>query len=129
MENPEDDATRSGLRDPARAVRTLGASVLGLEAIVLLLALAPMRMLKVPHLGSAVTVILVLTAVAILLAGMMKRAWAWYAAIGLQVALLPCFVFHWSITAIGVVFGLAWMYSLHARRVLSRPPVRDTTPG
>ncbi|GLZ81776.1 hypothetical protein Afil01_65830 [Actinorhabdospora filicis] len=129
MENGEDDATRSGLRDPKRAVRTLGASVLGLEAIVLLMALAPMRMLKVPHLGWAVTVVLVLTAAAIVLAGMTKRAWAWHAGTVLQLALLPCYFFHWSLTAIGVVFLGAWLYTLHVRKVLSRPPVRDTTPG
>ncbi|MEV0650203.1 DUF4233 domain-containing protein [Phytomonospora sp. NPDC050363] len=125
-ESGTDPATESGLRNPERAARGLGAMVLALEALVLLLAIAPLNMLDVPHLGLAITVVLVLVVAAVVLAGMMKRPWAWLAGGALQVALLPCAVFHWSLAAIGVVFGLVWLYSLHVRKVLSRPPVRES---
>lgn len=121
----ETDPNESGLRDPERAARGLGAMVLALEALVLLLAIAPLNMLKVPNVGLAIGVVVALSVAAAVLAGMMRRPWAWYAGGALQIALLPCGVFHWALAAIGVVFGLVWLYSLHVRRVLSRPPVRD----
>lgn len=134
MEPPREDAVdqseavdpaESGLRDPQRAIRGLGAMVLALEGLVLLLAIAPLNMLDVPNVGLAITTVIALSVAAFVLAGMMRRPWAWHAGGALQIALLPCFVFHWALTAIGVVFGLVWLYSLHVRRVLSRPPVRD----
>lgn len=121
----EDDPDRSGLRDPQRAVRGLGAMVLALEGLVLLLAIAPLNMLDVPNVGLAIATVVALSVAAFALAGMMRRPWAWAAGGALQVALLPCGFFHWALAAIGVVFGLVWLYSLHVRKVLSRPPVRD----
>ena len=122
----EDRSTESGLRDPQRAVRAIGAMALALEAVVLLFAIVPLRMLKAPHLGLAITAVLVLSASCIVLAGMMRRPWAWRAGTVLQVLILPCGYFHWSMTVIGAVFLLVWLYALHARRVLSRPPVRES---
>lgn len=122
----EDRSAESGLRDPQRAARAIGACVLGLEAIVLLFAIVPLRMLKAPHLGLAITAVLVLSVACVALAGMMRRPWAWHAGTVLQVLILPCGFFHWSMTVIGVVFLLVWLYALHARRVLSRPPVRES---
>lgn len=121
----EDDANRSGLRDPQRAVRGLGAMVLALEALVLLLAIAPLNMLDVPNVGLAIGAVVALSVASAVLAGMMRRPWAWHAGWAIQAALLACYPFHWMLTAIGVVFGLVWLYSLYVRRVLSRPPVRD----
>ncbi|MBB6032888.1 putative membrane protein [Phytomonospora endophytica] len=123
--NDADDATRSGLRDPQRAVRGLGAMVLALEGLVLLLAIAPLNMLDVPNVGLAIGVVVALSVASMALAGMMRRPWAWHAGWAVQAALLACYPLHWMLTAIGVVFALVWLYSLHVRRVLSRPPVRD----
>lgn len=119
------DPAESGLRDPQRAVRGLGAMVLALEGLVLLLAIAPLNMLGVPNVGLAITTVIVLSVAAFALAGMMRRPWAWHAGWAVQAALLACYPFHWMLTVIGVVFGLVWLYALHVRRVLSRPPVRE----
>lgn len=113
---------RSGLRDPGRAARGLGAATLALEALVLLLAIQPIRILGGRLGGAALGAVLALAAVAVLLAAMMRRAWAWYAGTVLQVLLLLAGFLHWSLGALGVVFLAAWLYVLHVRRVLSRQP-------
>ena len=41
----------------------------------------------------------------------MKRRWAWHAGHGLQVLLLLAGLLHWSLAALGVIFGAAWAYA------------------
>jgi hypothetical protein len=112
----------SGLRDPQRAVRGLAAGTLVLEAITLLLGIAPLKMLGGSLSGAGIAAIVSAAMVAIVLAGMMGRRWAWAAAGALQAGLILCGLLHWSIAAIGVMFGLAWLYVMHVRRTLSSPP-------
>jgi hypothetical protein len=112
---------RSGLRNPTAAVRGVGASALAGEAVVLLLAIQPMRVLGVPLTGVAITAILVLVVLCILLAGMLRRPWAWPAGLVVQVALIACGWFHVSLAVLGVLFLLLWLYVLSVRRsVLGR---------
>ncbi|MER5703936.1 DUF4233 domain-containing protein [Micromonospora sp. NPDC002296] len=109
---------RSGLRNPEGAVRGLGAGTLGLEALVLLLAIQPIRVLGGELSGAAVAVIVALAVAAIVLAGMMRRQWAWYAGTVLQGALMLAGLLHWSLLAVGIIFALVWGYALHVRRVI-----------
>src|SRR4029079_5407404 len=96
----------------------LSAAAMTLEGVTLLLAIQPIRMLA-PHDTTAAVIFLVVTAVvAVVLAGMMKRPWAWHAGGVLQIVLLGGFFAHWSIAAIGVMFGLAWLYVLKVRRTI-----------
>lgn len=108
----------SGLRNPAAAVRGLGAGVLGLEAVVLLLAIQPIRVLGGERSGATVVVVVVLAALAVLLAALMRHAWAWSAAVGLQVGLLLAGLLHWSLAVLAVLFGAVWGYLLYVRRRL-----------
>jgi Protein of unknown function (DUF4233) len=121
----------SGLANPQRAARSLGAAAMTLEGITLLLAIQPIRMLAdraSGHLAQAppgrgdttgaVIFLVVVAVAAFVLAGMMRRAWAWHAAGALQIVLILGFVAHWSIAVIGVVFGLAWLYVLKVRRTI-----------
>jgi hypothetical protein len=114
----------SGLANPQRAARSLGAAALTLEGITLLLAIQPIRILadRTPgHSDTTAAVIflvVVVAVVAFVLAGLMKRAWAWHAAGVLQLVLVLGFVAHWSIAVIGVLFGLAWLYVLKVRRTI-----------
>lgn len=108
----------SGLANPQRAARSLGAAAMTLEGITLLLAIQPIRMLASADTTAAVIFLVVVAVAAFVLAGMMKRAWAWPAAGALQIVLILGFVAHWSIAAIGVVFGLAWLYVLKVRRTI-----------
>lgn len=109
---------RSGLRNPAGAVRGLGAGTLGLEALVLLLAIQPIRVVGGELSGAAIAVIVLLAVAAVTLAGMMRRPWAWHAGTLLQGALLLAGLLHWSLLALGIIFALVWGYALHVRRVI-----------
>jgi len=108
----------SGLRNPVRAVRSLGATTLAIEAVVLLLAIQPLRLVGGDLGGVAIAVIVVLAVLAVALAGSLRRRWAWHAASALQVLLLLAGLLHWSLGVLGVVFGAVWWYVLHVRRTI-----------
>jgi len=106
----------SGLRDPHAAVRGVGAGTLVAEALVLLLAVLPLRALGGHASGAAVATVGVLAALAVVLAGLLRHRWAWSAGSVLQVLLLAAGVLHWSLAALGLLFGLVWAYVLYVRR-------------
>ncbi|WP_229076476.1 DUF4233 domain-containing protein [Actinoplanes sp. DH11] len=111
-------ARPSGLKNPQAAVRGLGAATLGMEALVLLLAIAPLSVIGGDRKGGAIAAVAVAAVLAIALAGSMKRGWAWHAGTALQVLLLAGGLLHWTVAAVGVIFGLAWWYALHVRRTI-----------
>jgi uncharacterized membrane protein len=118
---PQD--ARSGLRDPNRAARSLAALALSFEALALLLAIVPMRMI-LDDATAAVIAVLVLTVACIVLAGMAKRPWVWPAGAVVQVALIACWPIHWSLGVAGIVFGLVWAYCWYVKVALGKPPKR-----
>ncbi|WFF00988.1 DUF4233 domain-containing protein [Micromonospora sp. WMMD964] len=109
---------RSGLRNPEAAVRGLGAGTLALEALVLLLAIQPVRVVGGDLSGAAIGVVVALAVAAVVLAGMMRRSWAWNAGTVLQGLLILGGLLHWSLFGLGVIFALVWAYALHVRRVI-----------
>lgn len=119
----EPDATRSGLRDPARAARSLAAMALAFEALALLLAIVPMRMI-LDDATAAIIAVLVLTVACVVLAGMARRPWVWTAGAIVQVALIACWALHWSLGVAGIVFALVWAYCWYVKTALGRPPKR-----
>lgn len=106
----------SGLRNPAAAVRGVGAGALAGEALVLLLAIQPLRVLGGDLSGLAIGVVVALAVALALLAGLLRHDWAWYAGAGAQVLLFAAGLLHWSLAVLGVLFGLVWAYVLHVRR-------------
>jgi len=128
MSEPEsggDPQPPSGLRNPAAAVRGAAAGALAAEGVVLLLAIQPMRVVGVELTRLAVITVVALAIVCFATAGLLKRPWAWAVAIAIQLALVVAgFIFHWSLAALGVLFGLVWGYVVHVRRTVSRPPRR-----
>lgn len=111
-------ARPSGLRDPDRAVRSLGALTLGVETLVLLLAIQPIRMVGGEFGGTAIGAVLGLAVLAVLLAAQLRRSWAWYAGAGLQGLLMLAGFLHWSLGVLGIIFAAVWCYVLHVRRVI-----------
>ncbi|MFF5177993.1 DUF4233 domain-containing protein [Micromonospora sp. NPDC000316] len=109
---------RSGLRNPEGAVRGLGAGTLSLEALVLLLAIQPIRVVGGDFGGAAIGAVVALAVAAALLAGMMRRPWAWHAGTVLQGLLMLAGLLHWSLLALGIIFALVWAYALHVRRTI-----------
>jgi hypothetical protein len=117
----------SGLRNPAAAVRGVGAGTLVVEAIVLLLALVPLNRIAGAHSTTGSWLCGALVVLSIVLAGLLRRAWAWWAAALVPLALFAGgFVVHWSLVALGVLFGLVWAYVLNVRHTVlsgrSGPP-------
>lgn len=106
----------SGLRNPSRALRGLGSIALLLEAVVLLLAIQPIRVTE-GTIGTAQLVTLLVSAcAAILLTGSLRSKWGWWLSAALQVTLIVGGVLlHWMIGAVGVLFGLLWLYVLYVR--------------
>jgi hypothetical protein len=119
----EPEEGRSGLRDPGRAGRSLAAMALSFEALALLLAIVPMRMI-LDDATAAVIAILILTVACIALAGMAKRPWVWKAGALVQLALIACWPLHWALGVAGIVFALVWAYCWYVKIALGRPPKR-----
>jgi hypothetical protein len=115
---PEPESRRSGLRDPAAAVRGLGAGTLAMEAIVLLLAIQPIRVIAGDLSGWGVGAVITLAVAAVLIAGSMRRRWAWHAGTALQVALLLSGFLHPSLGLLGLIFAAGWAYATHVRRTI-----------
>ena len=105
----------SGLRNPSGAVRGVGAGALVLEALVLLLAIAPLIKLGGHLTGFAIGSIVALAVLCILLTGLLKHRWPWYAGIVVQVALLACGLFHPALAVMGFLFAAVWGYVLYVR--------------
>jgi hypothetical protein len=109
----------SGLRNPPAAVRGAGAVALAGMALVLLMAIVPLVRLTASR--TLVTLVIVLAVVAIVLCGLLKRGWAWYATYVIPAALLLAGVQYGPLAVLGVLFGLMWTYILYVRRsVLGR---------
>ncbi|MFI5916621.1 DUF4233 domain-containing protein [Dactylosporangium sp. NPDC051541] len=106
----------AGLRNPGGAVRGMGAAGLLVEGLVLLLALLPLAKLGHGDNTAAIWVCVGLAVACFLLCGLLKRSWAWTAGLVVQVVLLAGGFLHWSLLALGIVFGPAWLYVLYVRR-------------
>lgn len=111
----------AGLNNPGAAVRGVGAAGLAVEGVVLLLALLPLAKLDARPDGgntAAIWTCAVLAVVCFALCGLLRHSWAWIAGLAVQVALLAGGALHWSLLALGVVFGAAWLYALYVRRAV-----------
>jgi hypothetical protein len=109
-------STPTGLKNPGAAVRGVGAAGLVVEGVVLLLALLPLAKLGDGDTTAAIWLCAALAVVCFLLCGLLKHSWAWIAGLVVQALLLGGGFLHWSLTALGVLFGAAWLYALYVRR-------------
>jgi hypothetical protein len=109
------------LRNPQATVRGVGAVGLVIEALALLMAVVPLARIGGSDRWTAVIAVLVLAALCILLTGLLRYRWAWYAGIALQLALLATGLLNLALGALGLLFGGVWVYVLSVRRsVLGR---------
>jgi Protein of unknown function (DUF4233) len=124
----EPEAPRSGLRNPVAAVRGVGAGALAIEALVLLMAIVPLAKLGGPLASAAVGAAVGLAVASVVLAGLLRHRWAWYAGVGLQVVLFGCGLLHVALAVLGLLFGAVWGYVLSIRRtVLGRQSPRGVS--
>jgi hypothetical protein len=68
--------------------------------------------------GWGVGAVIALAVLAAVLAGMMRRRWAWAAATVLQALLIACGLLHWSLAVLGLIFGGAWAYASYVRKTI-----------
>jgi len=110
-----EDGLRSGLRNPAAAVRGVGAGALVIEALILLLAIVPLTKLDTRATGWAIGAVVTLCVLCIALAGLLRYRWAWYAGVVVQVLVCFCGFFHLMLLVFGIIFGAVWAYVLSVR--------------
>ena len=118
---PADELPTSGLRNPEAAVRGVGMATLGVEWLVLLLALQPIRMVAPDTPGWALGVVAALAFACLGAAALLRYRWGWTVASALQVAIVLTGLLQWALFVVGGVFVLIWLYVLHVRRTVSRP--------
>ncbi|MCW2567853.1 MAG: hypothetical protein JWN54_1950 [Mycobacterium sp.] len=116
--SPEQPA--SGLRNPQAAVRGVAMGVLILEAITVLLAIAPIKMMS-GITGTQVLVFVGLAVACVLVCGLLRRPWGWHAGTALQVAVTLTGFYQGAMFALGIAFLLIWVYLLRLRVTVSRP--------
>jgi hypothetical protein len=108
--------------DRTRADRTSAGPVAALasQGVTLLLAVVPLRVLGAGGPAATVT-LLVLAAVSLALAGLLRHRWAWWVGSLLPVAQLVCgYLVHPALYVAGGVFGLVWLYVLRIRVTILR---------
>jgi Protein of unknown function (DUF4233) len=115
--------------DPMKGLRGVYAATLTLEAIVVALAL-----LVLPKFGEGatpfgVTVISALAVAMIVAAGLQRRPWGLWLALGLQAAMIACGLLVAALGVLGVVFALVWAGILLLRRDLMGKMARGELPS
>jgi uncharacterized protein DUF4233 len=115
--------------DPMKGLRGVCAATLTLEAIVVALAL-----LVLPKFGEGatpfgVTVIAGLAVAMIVAAGLQRRRWGLWFALGLQAVMIACGLLVPALGVLGVVFALVWAGILLLRRDLLGKMARGELPS
>jgi hypothetical protein len=77
-----------------------------------------LHVLDVRKAGLAIGCVAALAVLCLLLAGLLRFGWAWWAGIVVQVVLIACGYFHIALTVAGVLFLLLWLYVLSVRRTV-----------
>lgn len=121
MSGPAEQEPRSGLKNPAAAVRGVGMGALILEGIVLLLAIQPIRIIAPDTPGWGLAIVAVLGLACFGVAGLLRRPWGWHVGTALQVAVIATGVFQYSMFILGAVFLAIWIYVLRIRSELAKP--------
>jgi hypothetical protein len=106
----------SGVRNPSAAVRGVAAGALAAEALVLVLAIVPLVKVGGPYRAAAIGVVVSLAVLAIVLAGLLRHRWTWYAGGVIPLALLAAGILYGPLAVLGFLFALLWAYVLHVRR-------------
>ena len=115
----------SGLRNPTAAVRGVGAATLAAEDPE-----RDDRQQQHQTLGATggwgTAAVALLAVLSFAVAGLLSRRWAWWAGSVLHLVVIASgFVLHGALIAVGVLFGLVWLYVLRVRAtVLGGSPTR-----
>lgn len=89
-----------------------------LEAVVLLLAIQPIRVVGGDLSGLGIAVMVGLALLCLLLCGFLRHPFAWRVGLVLQALVLLSGLFQWALALLGLAFGGVWLYVLHVRRTI-----------
>jgi hypothetical protein len=115
--------------DPMKGLRGVYAATLTLEAIVVALALLVLSKFGEGATPFGVTVITALAVAMVVAAGLQRRAWGLWVALGLQAAMILCGLLVPALGVMGVVFALVWAGFLLLRRDLMGKMARGELPS
>lgn len=105
----------------ARGLLAIGSAGLGIEALVVLLAAPAVLSLQRGHVSvAAVTVLLVVFALLVVGATVLRRPWGRTFGSALQPIVFLTGIVTWPMFIIGVVFGGIWIYYLRLWRLINR---------
>lgn len=123
-ERPENSAPpqpTSGLKNPAAAARGVAMGTLGLEFVVVLLSLQPIRTLNPDVSGAALGLVAALAVACLVVAALLRYPWGWHLGTALQVAFILTGFLQYAMFILGVLFLLVWLYVLKVRADLRKP--------
>jgi hypothetical protein len=115
--------------DPMKGLRGVYAATLTLEAIVVALALLVLPKFGEGATAFGVTVIAGLAVAMIVAAGLQRRSWGLWFALGLQAVMIACGLLVPALGVLGVVFALVWAGILLLRRDLMGKMARGELPS
>jgi hypothetical protein len=115
--------------DPMKGLRGVYAATLTLEAIVVALALLVLSKFGEGATLFGVTVIVALAVAMVVAAGMQRRPWGLWLALGLQAVMIACGLLVPALGVMGVVFALVWGGILLLRRDLMGKMARGELPS
>jgi hypothetical protein len=115
--------------DPMKGLRGVFAATLTLEAIVVALALLVLSKFGEGATLFGVTVIVALAVAMVVAAGLQRRPWGLWLALGLQAVMIACGLLVPALGVMGVVFALVWAGILLLRRDLMGKMARGELPS
>jgi Protein of unknown function (DUF4233) len=115
--------------DPMKGLRGVYAATLTLEAIVVGLALLVLPKFGEGATAFGVTVISALAVAMVVAAGLQRRPWGLWLALGLQAVMIACGLLVPALGVMGVVFALVWAGILLLRRDLMGKMARGELPS
>ncbi|QYN37566.1 DUF4233 domain-containing protein [Pseudonocardia sp. DSM 110487] len=115
--------------DPMKGLRGVYAATLTLEAIVVALALLVLSKFGEGATPFGVTVIVALAVAMVVAAGLQRRPWGLWFALGLQAVMIACGLLVPALGVMGVVFALVWVGILLLRRDLMGKMARGELPS
>jgi hypothetical protein len=115
--------------DPMKGLRGVYAATLTLEAIVVALSLLVLAKFGEGATPFGVTVIVALAVAMIVAAGVQRRPWGLWFALGLQGVMILCGLLVPALGVMGVVFALVWAGILLLRRDLLGKMARGELPS
>jgi hypothetical protein len=115
--------------DPMKGLRGVYAATLTLEAIVVALSLLVLSKFGEGATPFGVTVIVALAVAMIVAAGVQRRTWGLWFALGLQGVMILCGLLVPALGVMGVVFALVWAGILLLRRDLLGKMARGELPS